>query len=120
MPTNRRPRTPRHRPPQLHITPRALALFREMDAIECTCEPRDWHGAHGRHQRCAGCARYEDIHHQLVTELGLWPPPKPWIEVRLQHPDAVCPYPDFHILAKDWKPDRKGQALYRLLLRAAA
>jgi hypothetical protein len=119
MPTNRRPiKRPPQRPTPT-ITPRAIAFFREWDSIECTCEERDWHGEYWRHRRCAGCERCRELHEQLIDELGVRPP-KPWEDLEITPPDVVNPYPEFHVLAKKWKPDREGQRLYRLLQRAAA
>jgi hypothetical protein len=39
-------RTRISRPQRTRITARAIALFREMQALEkkCTCPPRDWQG----------------------------------------------------------------------------
>jgi hypothetical protein len=118
MPTNRRPRVAQPRPPEVRITPKAIALFRELDSLECTCPEIDWDGEHWRHERCGGCQRRAEVHDQLINELGL-APTKPWEGLQIMRPDAVCPYPPDHILAPRWEPDRQGQALYRLLRRAA-
>jgi hypothetical protein len=119
MPTKRKRKDRPLRPSAPRITPRAIALFREMQTIECECAPRAWHGEYWRHRRCAGCERSRELHEQLIDELGVRPT-KPWEDLQITPPDVTCPYPEFHVLAREWRPDRRGQRLYRLLQRAAA
>jgi hypothetical protein len=119
MPTSR---TPINRPPQRPtptITPKAIELFVEWETTECTCPPRDWGGEYWKHRRCDGCERCRELHEQLIDELGARPT-KPWEALEIMRPDSSNPYPSTHVNAPGWKPDRKGQALYRLLERTAA
>jgi hypothetical protein len=112
MPTNRR-RT--KRPTKQQFTPRALALFRKIEKIECTCPPRDWDGEYWKHEECAGCDLWWDLYGELHDELGapLWDWPC------IQHPDAANPWPEGSYMAGQWKPNLVAQELYRALERAA-
>ena len=47
-------RTPIDRPGRVQVTPRAVALWEQMQQVECTCTPRDW-SRYWEHQRCDGC-----------------------------------------------------------------
>jgi hypothetical protein len=72
------------------ITPKAIALFREWVAVACTCAPRDWHGEHWRHRRCAGCEHRLGLHDQLIDELGIRPT-KPWQDIWITFPRRGLP-----------------------------
>jgi hypothetical protein len=56
-------RTPKKRPPRRPITPAAIAIFRRMQALECTCSPTG--------ERCSACEEYWQLHHRLHLELKL-------------------------------------------------
>ena len=62
-------RKPLHRLSALQITPLAIRLFTEMEAISCTCAPRDSDGKYWKHEQCAGCKRWWELHGRLHDEL---------------------------------------------------
>jgi hypothetical protein len=69
MPTNR---TPIHRPPRRRISPRAVELFREMQALpHCSCL---WGPMYWDRVECASCDRWWSLQNNLCRELEL----KPW------------------------------------------
>jgi hypothetical protein len=75
---------------QRRITPEAVALFKEMEALECTCPPRDWEGEYWKHEQCQGCDKWFDLHSRLHDEVGaqLWE----WPCIRNR--DDPNPYPE--------------------------
>jgi hypothetical protein len=108
-------RKPLNRPPALQITPLAIRLFTEMNAISCTCAPRDWDGKYWEHKPCAGCERWWELHAQLHDELRC----RPWEWPCIQSPTAVCPYPPGSPAAQSWRPDESAQQMWQALARAA-
>jgi hypothetical protein len=77
-------RTPKKRPPRRPITPAAIAIFRRIQALECTCSPTG--------ERCSGCEEYWQLHHRLHLELKF----KPW-DRGVVPPEEDCPdYADPH------------------------
>jgi hypothetical protein len=111
-------RTRISRPQRTPIAPRAIALFREMQALEtkCTCEPIDWDGKYWEHEQCPACDRWWDLHAELHDEIGAKLHEWPGIET----PGARTPYPEGSNAAADWKPDLEAQERYRVLEQAAA
>lgn len=111
MPTNR---TPINRKGKLQITDKAVELFREMEDIDCTCEPVDW-DRYWEHRLCAGCERWWELNSLLHHELDL----KCWDWPAYENPNAANPFPEGSPAALRWKPDIEGQARYRALEAAA-
>jgi hypothetical protein len=108
-------RTPLSRQYRPSITPRAVALFAEMRALVCTCEPRDWSGEYWKHEPCNACRQWWTLHARLHRELGarLWDWPV------IESPLSVCPYPAGSAAAKDWTPDERAREMWKLLEQAA-
>ena len=103
MPTKRRPKAAK---PKITITPRAIALFKEMVALpDCCCaltEPDD----------CPRCQSWWTLPGQLFVKLKL----APWQWPAIAYPNAECAFaPDE--MGGIWFS--KAQALYRDLERAA-
>jgi hypothetical protein len=112
MPTKRRTIK---RPPRAVITPRAIELFNQLRAVECTCEPVDWKGEYWKHQPCPGCQEWWRLHSLLHRELDCqvyqWP--------CVQNPDAPDYYPPDHANhGKMVNPE--ARRLWRQLEQAAA
>jgi hypothetical protein len=69
-------RTPINRPPVNPITPRALAIYRQIVEADASCACEDW--------GCEHCARFWKLQGELSNELKCrpwqWPPViPPWI-----------------------------------------
>jgi hypothetical protein len=62
-------RIPIHRPIRSQIPPEALDLFREMQALQCTCRPIDWGGKYWERDECTGCERWWNLHSRLAQLL---------------------------------------------------
>ena len=109
-------RTPVRPSGRIKITPAAVAAFREMQKLRCTCPPIDWAGKYWeRPEECAACKKWWEQHSILHDELKL----EPWDWPAYEHPNARPPYPEGSPAAKSWKPDLEGQARYRMLKAAA-
>jgi hypothetical protein len=114
MPTKRLP-TPRT--VTLQITAKAVLLFEQMRKLEtkCTCAPRDWDGKYWEHQQCAACEQWWQLqgglHDELRCKLWHWP--------CIQRPDAVSPYPRGCAADLAWKPNLRGQSLWKALANAS-
>ena len=108
-------RTPIGRPPRARISRQAIALFREMEAIVCTCLPRDWN-EYWKHEECAGCKRWWELHSDLHDELEL----KPWQWPAYRNPaDDTNWWPVGSPMWERWVPDEEGRAQWRLLEAAS-
>jgi hypothetical protein len=80
-------RIPLHRAMRTVITPEAVAIYKQMRRLHCSCGP--YPPGQGPHRKqCDGCSRWWSLHSQLDEALG---PRKPWL-----WPHVPCPtkYPD--------------------------
>ncbi len=115
MTTRRTPRGMNRR-----ISPLAVEIFKQMQALECTCEPRDWAGKYWKHEPCSACEQWWTLHSVLHNVLNC----KPWEWPCIRDPEAVCPYPQDHTNAKQWHAERKANPksleLFMELSRLAA
>ena len=102
------------RPPRRQITPLAIRLSTEMEAISCTCAPRDWDGIYWVYEQCAGCKRWWELHGRLHDELRC----RPWEWPCIQSPEAECPYPAGSPAAQSWQPNEKAQQMWQALAAA--
>ena len=106
-------RTPIARQPSLRPSPRAMALFEQLErarrqrrAASCIIgnSPAGYCSA-----ECAACRSWYALHAELHSELGL----RPW--------EWLCvprnPYPPGTSASRNWRPDPDGeeQALWQLL-----
>jgi hypothetical protein len=110
MTTNR---TPIQRPALTMISPRALALFAELErarrarlrAVDCTISEQGLCTTD-----CRACRAWSDAHNQLHVELRL----QPW-----QWPCFPRnPYPPGSPKAREWRPSAEQKELWDLLTEA--
>ena len=92
-------------------------MFREMEAIVCTCAPRNWaQDQYWKHEECDGCKRWWELHRDLHPELGL----KPWQWPAFVNPvDDVNWWPEGSHMWGQWVPKEEGRAQWRLLKAAS-
>jgi hypothetical protein len=114
-PTMTTKRIPIARPRRGQITPLAVRLFTEMAVLSCTCAPHDRGGTYGRHEMCAGCKTWWDLHRQLHEELGC----RPWEWPCIRPPETECTYPSDSPADQTWRPEEQAQRLWRILEQAA-
>jgi len=114
MPTKRNPTA---RSVTLRITPLAVQLFNEMRRLDnlCTCPPIDWAGKYWVRHECPACERWWQVHSQLHDALGA----KPWHWPCIENPDTGNPYPSWTAGHRRWKPNLRGQAMWRALANAS-
>jgi hypothetical protein len=86
-----------------------------MEALECTCPPRDWKGEYWRRTPCDGCEQWWELHSALHDELRL----SPWHWPVYEDPAAANPYPEGSVAAKQWAPNKDAIAMYQQLKAAA-
>jgi hypothetical protein len=98
------------------IPDEAVDLFAAMRECECTCEPRDWSGEYWKHEQCAGCEAWWQMHGKLFALLQL----HPWQWPAYEHPDAACPYPPGSHAAEHWRPNADARERYHQLSAALA
>src|SRR5262249_34788203 len=108
-------RKPISRPPALQITPLAIRLFTEMEAIYCTCAPRDCGGKYWAQKQCAGWERWWEVHARLHDALRC----RPWEWPCIQSPEAECPYPPGSPAAQSWRGNERAQQMWQALAGAA-
>jgi hypothetical protein len=108
-------RKPISRPPRMQITPLAIALFKQMARIACTCAPHDRSGTYVRYEMCAGCKTWWDLHRQLHHELQC----RPWQWPCIQSPTTECSDRPDLLGDQTWRPDEQAQRMWRMLERAA-
>jgi hypothetical protein len=116
-------RTPIRRAGNRRTTPEAIAIFREMQALECDCPPAEAREADPYWEisrKCAGCERWWKLVDELADALGIRSPAEfPCIE----DPDEVNPYPVEHANHKWWIRQRAENPhrmeLWRALEKAA-
>jgi len=113
MPGTRRVPITRTAIPQ--ITPRAIELFDALRRCRCSCPPIDWEGEYWKRDRCAGCERWWDLHHDLHRELHC----KPWHFPCVEDPDARSPYPEGSAAYAAHQPDLEAQTKWRALAKAS-
>ena len=108
-------RTPIARQATLRVSPRAIALFEQLERARrrrraATCIVGDSPAGYCSSE-CAACRTWYDLNDELHQELGL----KPW---------QLClprnPYPPGTPASRNWRPDPDGeeQALWQLLNEA--
>jgi hypothetical protein len=114
MPTKR---IPTGRSVTLQITPLAIQLFEEMRRLDnlCMCPSIDWGGKYWVRNECAACERWWELHSQLHDELQC----KPWHWPAIENPDVENPYPPGSAAHQRWKPNLRGQAMWRALAAAS-
>ena len=114
MPTKR---IPTARTVTLRITAKAVSLFEQMRRLEraCRCPPTDWSGEYWKQTQCTACEKWWQLHSELHDELGC----RPWHWPCIENPHAESPYPPGSAADLAWKPNRRGQALWKALAHAA-
>jgi hypothetical protein len=107
-------RTPIDRPGRVQVTPRAVALWEQMQQVECTCTPRDW-SRYWEHQRCDGCEEQNRLRRAIHVELRL----PPWEIPAVMPPDAPNPWPPGSRRHAEWRPNADAVARWEILATAS-
>jgi hypothetical protein len=108
-------RTPIDRPPRIEITARAVALWEQIQVLECTCAPRSWGANYWNDELCDGCAERNRLRRAIHAELRL----KPWEIPAVMAPDTPNPFPAGSPRAKNWRPDQDAVARWEALAEAS-
>jgi hypothetical protein len=105
-------RTPLRRFTQTQISPEAIAIWKQMRRLKCSCGPYP-PGKGSHREECDGCTRWWALHSALDQALG---PTTPWL-----WPHVACPtkYPDCDGILRPHAP-RDHQVETARRLREAA